>query len=59
MTCRMSEGLSNDEQGGFRYVDQIFTLKQMEEKTQKEKCMVYVGFMDLEKLYGRVNRDVC
>ena len=34
----MTEGLSDDEQGGFRagrgYVDQVFTLKQIGEKAQ-------------------------
>ena len=35
-------------------VDQIFTLKQIGEK----KCRMYVGFMDLEKAYDRVNREV-
>ena len=46
VTC----GLIDDEQGGFRvvrgYVDQIFTLKQIDEKVLEKKCRVYVGFMD-------------
>ena len=45
----MTGGLIDDEQGGFRagreYVDQIFTLKQIGEKTQEKKCSVYVGFI--------------
>ena len=52
----MTEGLIEDEQGVFRAergcVDQIFTLKQIWEKSR-----VYVGFMDLEKTYDRVNRE--
>ena len=39
-------------------VDQIFTLKEIGEKTRKNKCRVYVGFMDLKKAYDRVNREV-
>ena len=38
------------------FVDQIFTLKQISEKAQEKKCRVCVGFMDLEKVYDRVNR---
>ena len=52
----MTEGLIEDEQGVFRAergcVDQIFTLKQIWEKSR-----VYVGFMDLEKTYDRVNKE--
>ena len=51
--------LTDGEQGGFRVrrgcVDQIFTLKQIGEKTREKKHRVYVGFMDLEKAYDRVN----
>ena len=43
--------------GGFRAgrecVGQIFTLNQIGDK----KCRVYVGFMDLEKAYDRVNME--
>ena len=35
-------------------VDQIFTLKQIGEKAQEKKRRVYVGFIDLEKAYDRV-----
>ena len=38
-------------------IDQIFTLKQIGEKAQQNKCTVYVGFIDLEKVYDRVNRE--
>ena len=59
--CKVTGGLIDDEQGGFRVgrgcVDQIFTLKQIDEKTQGKKCKVYVGFIDLEKAYNRVNRE--
>ena len=58
---KVAEGLINDEQGEFRagkgFVDQIFTLKQIDEKAQEKKCRVYVGFMDLEKACDTVNRE--
>ena len=38
-------------------VDQICTLKQISEKAQEKT--VYVGFIDLEKVYDRVNRKLC
>ena len=49
----MTEGLIDDEQGGFRAggsecVDQIFTLKQIGDKEREKKCRAYVGFMDLK-----------
>ena len=57
---RVSGGLIDDEQGGFGAgrgcVNRIFTLKQMGEKTRGKKCIVYVGFIDLEKEYDGVNR---
>ena len=49
----------DDEQGclrlGKRYVDQIFTLKQIDAKVRKNR--LYAGFMDLEKAYDRVNSE--
>ena len=60
--CIVTGSLIDDEQGGFRVVkgcvDQIFTLKQIVEKAQEKKCRVYVGFIDLEKTYDRINREV-
>ena len=57
----MTECLIDDEQGGFRAgrwgVDQIFTLKQIDEKAKEKKWRVYVSFIDLEKTYDRVNRE--
>ena len=54
----MIESLIDGERGGFRvgreYADQIFTLKQIGEK----KGRLYVGFMELEKAYDMVNREV-
>ena len=38
-------------------IDQIFTLKQIGEKAREIKCRVYVGFMDLEKVYDGVNME--
>ena len=59
---RMTGSLIDDEQGSFRAgigcVGQIFTLKQKGEKARKKKRIVYVGFIDLEKAYDRVNREV-
>ena len=37
----MTGGLIDDEQGDFRFVDEIFTLKQIGEKAQEKKCRVY------------------
>ena len=58
---RVTGGLIDDDQGCFRAgmgcVDQIFTLKQIGEKTRERKCRVYVGFLDLEKAYDMVNRE--
>ena len=52
--------LTDDEHGSFKTgrgcVDQIFTLKQIGKKPRKKKCKVYVGFIDLEKAFDRVNR---
>ena len=58
---RMTEGFIDDEQKGFKAgkwrVDQIFTLKQIGKKLrEREKSRVYVGFIDLEKVYDKVNR---
>ena len=46
--------------GGFRVgwgcVDQIFTLKQIVKK-QEKTCRVYVSFIELEKVYHKVNME--
>ena len=59
---RMTLGLIDDEQGGFRAwrrcVDQISTLKQIGEKTREKKRRMYVAFIDLEKVYDRVIEKV-
>ena len=53
--------MNDDEQRGFRagwgYVNQIFILKQIGKKAREKKCRVYVGLMDLEKAYDRVNKE--
>ena len=58
---KMTEGLIDDDQGGFRVgwgcVDLIFTLKQVGEKARERKRDAYVSFMDLEKTYDRGNRE--
>ena len=51
----MTGDLIDDEQWGFR-ADKIFKLKQIGEKAREKKCRVYVGFIDLEKVFDRVNR---
>ena len=52
----MTGDLSDDEPGDFRLgrgcVGKTFTLKQIGEKN-----VVYVGFIDLEKPYDRVNKE--
>ena len=57
---RVTGKLIDNEQGAFRteraFVDQIFTLKQIVEKAREKKRKVYMGFIDLEKSYDRVNR---
>ena len=57
----MTWGLIDDERWGFRAgkgcVDQIFTLKQMVEKSQGKKRKVYVVLINLEKAYNGVNRE--
>ena len=59
--CRVIGGLIDNEQGDFRTrrrcVDQIFTLKQIGVKAREKKRRVYVGFIDLQKAYDRVNRE--
>ena len=58
---RVTRGLIDDEQEGFKAgkgcVDQIFTLKQTGEKAREKKCRVYMGFVDLEKAFERVNKE--
>ena len=49
----MSKG---DSEQGRGCVNQIFTLKQIGEKA-REKNVVYVGFIDLENAYERINRE--
>ena len=38
-------------------VDQIFTVKQVNEKGQVKECRVYMCFMDLEKTYDMVKKE--
>ena len=57
----MTGGFIDDEHGSFRAergnIDQIFTIKHTGENTGKKKHRVYVGFIDLENAYDRVNRE--
>ena len=56
-----TEGLIGEEQCGFRsgrgYVDQVFVMKQVSEKFVNENKSLYVAYMDLEKVYDRVDRE--
>ena len=58
---RVTGGLIDDEQGRFRagrgYVDQIFTLKQIGKEAREKKRRGYMGFINLERVYDRVNRQ--
>ena len=58
--CKLTKGLIDEKQGGLRSekrcIDQIFTLRQIGEKAWQEKWKVYVGFIDLNKMYDRVNK---
>ena len=51
----------SDEQCGFRdgrgFVDQIFCLKNLIEKSLARKRKLYVGYMDLEKAYDRMDQE--
>ena len=59
---RVTGVLIDGEQGGFREgrgcVDQIFTLKQIGEKAREKKRRLYVGFINLEKTYDTVNKEI-
>ena len=54
--------LIDNEQGRFRVMrlcaNQVFTLKQIVEKAREKEHRVCVGFIELEKAYDRVNREV-
>ena len=57
----ITEGLIGEEQCGFRSgrgcVDQMFVMKQMNEKFVDKDKSLYVAFMDLEKAYSRVDKE--
>ena len=57
----MTDEQIGEEQGGFRKgrgcMDQVFALKMLIEKKLEKQKKLYVGFMDLEKAYDRVNRE--
>ena len=52
-----TEGRVLEEQGGFRAksscVDQVFTLRQVMEKTIEKRRELFVAFIDLEKAYDK------
>ena len=52
---RVIDGLADDEQGGFRVGRKC--ADQIGEKALEKKLRLYVGFMDLKKACGRVNRE--
>ena len=51
---RMQFGFSK----GRGTTDAIFTLRQVQEKMLEKKKKVYMAFLDLEKAYDRVSREV-
>ena len=57
---RRTEEIIGEEQGGFREgrgcMDQVFTLRMIEEKCREKKKDLFVCFLDLEKAYDRVDR---
>ena len=57
----MTDGYNDDKKGSFGLwrgcVNQIFTLKQIREKIRDKKQRVYVGFINMEKAYDRVNKE--
>jgi hypothetical protein len=58
---KKTEGRISDEQGGFRKgrgcVDQVFALRNVSEKNLEKQKDLYLGFMDLEKAYDKVDRE--
>ncbi len=57
----VTEGKVSEEQGGFRKgkgcVDQIFALKMLVKEYLGKDKKLYAAFMDLDKAYGRVERE--
>ena len=57
----LTEGMIGEEHCGFRSgrgcVDQVFVMKQMSEKFYGKNKSLFVAYMDLEKAYGRIDRD--
>ena len=55
------EGSIEDNQRGFKSgrgcEDQVFTLRQLDEKAREKKQSVYIGFMDLKNMYDRIIRE--
>ena len=51
----MSKGVFREGRG---CVGQIFTLKQIGEKAREKKRRLYVGFINLEKTYDTVNKEI-
>ena len=57
-----TNGAMEEKQSGFREgrgcADQIFTVRCLSEKYLEKHNYVYVAFLDLEKAYDRVDREV-
>ena len=57
----LTEGLIGEEQCGFRSgrgcVDQVFVMKQINEKFVDKNKSLYFAYIDLEKAYDRVDRE--
>ena len=56
------EGVLGEEQNGFRVdrraEDNMFIINEMIERKKKDGSKLYLGFLDIEKAYDRVSREV-
>ena len=60
--CIEMNGLLSEEQNGFRLdrrgEDNIFIVRELIEKCKRESKKGYFAFLDIEKAYDRVNREI-
>ena len=62
--CKWIErvGVLGVEQNGFRVdkraEDNVFVVNEMIERKKNDGCKLYLGFLDIEKAYDRVNREM-
>ena len=61
-TCIERNGLLSDEQNGFRMnrrgEDNIFIVRELIERCKRDNKRGYFAFLDIEKAYDRVNREI-